>query len=279
MEERPLTAVQRGLLQGAPLDLEEFQHFLCATLHNSPGNVRTTMRQIALLASGEGVTSRDRSGTFYGRGPDHANRGTAVSLDQDLVELKERAKRWLHPRSVDKSKGWTLDHPIKKLILFQRHKFEMLANSPEPPSVASAPAAPAASAPVTPVKSKGKKRPIEASPARAPMGLPSAETARLQRELSRARADTHFLHSLSIQDCKRLKRDLQAALQRCDDHLDKLHEEKEECSICRDNPKQVALTCGHCLCETCADKMQRDEADPRCPECRAPFAKYCRVHF
>ena len=47
-------------------------------------------------------------------------KGQPVTLDEDLVELRIEANRFLRPED-DPGHGWRLDHPIGKMAIFQAH--------------------------------------------------------------------------------------------------------------------------------------------------------------
>ena len=61
----PLTAAERSVLEDTPFDLGEMEGFLTHR-GESTANVASVMKTVEKLASGEGVTPRHRSGTFYG---------------------------------------------------------------------------------------------------------------------------------------------------------------------------------------------------------------------
>ena len=63
-------------------------------------------------ATGQGVAHTRRGDVF--------RRGQPVSLDEDLVELRAAANRFLRPED-DPGHGWRLDHPIGKMAIFQAH--------------------------------------------------------------------------------------------------------------------------------------------------------------
>ena len=76
----------------------------------SDGNLRSVMRVVRKLATGEGVEHPISMHFFH--------RGQAVTIDADMEELVRLGKEFL-PRDADKSKGWKLDHPLGKLKKFR----------------------------------------------------------------------------------------------------------------------------------------------------------------
>mmetsp|Transcript_46110 Transcript_46110/g.120799 ORF Transcript_46110/g.120799 Transcript_46110/m.120799 type:complete len:281 (-) Transcript_46110:193-1035(-) len=261
-----LTATQRAVLQGAVLDLGEFEAFLRAIRSPRPlsdGNIRSVLKVIEPLSTGEGVTSRYRSGRFFGRGNGPGTAGTAVQLDQDLVTLKAAANIWLPksgPHKLDKSNGWGIDHPLKKLILFQRHKFEALT---APFEQACTPMSPQA---LTPVKALGKRRREEEGASTEEEDATSAEELeQVRNELALARGETIALRKLSLAQVRSERSKIRAALHRCEAQEEELLKRQIECIACYDAPKQVHFApCGHvAMCTACAAQVSR------CPMCRS----------
>ena len=84
----------------------------------SDANLRSVMRVVERLASGQGVDSgglRTRTPTF--------RKGQPVSMATDFAALRAEANVWLRPED-DPGHGWRLDHPLGKLALFQAHLLE-----------------------------------------------------------------------------------------------------------------------------------------------------------
>ena len=72
-------------------------------------------KQATALATGEGIPH-----TRYNR---WFRKGEPVTLDEDLVQLRADANRFLLPED-DPGHGWRLDHPIGKMAIFQAHLAE-----------------------------------------------------------------------------------------------------------------------------------------------------------
>ena len=81
----------------------------------SEANLRNVMKQATALATGEGIPH-----TRYNR---WFRKGEPVTLDEDLVQLRADANRFLLPED-DPGHGWRLDHPIGKMAIFQAHLAE-----------------------------------------------------------------------------------------------------------------------------------------------------------
>jgi len=78
----------------------------------SEANLRSVMRKVEALATGEGVAHTNER--------DYFRKGQPITLDEDMVALRAEANRFLPPEQ-DPGHGWRLDHPIGKLAIFQAH--------------------------------------------------------------------------------------------------------------------------------------------------------------
>lgn len=113
-EERWLSADERAAIAEAYEEaegwLDEMREYFEDKL--SEANLRNVMKQATALATGEGVPHTIKSTWF--------RQGEPVSLDEDLVQLRIEANRFLD-RNDDPGHGWRLDHPIGKMGLFQAY--------------------------------------------------------------------------------------------------------------------------------------------------------------
>ena len=109
--------VARAIMDGADtLGWREWTSKMALYLESaqvSPRNIHLTMPVVEHLASGQGIEHPLRSGDFFCK-------GRSVSIWDDLDDLRQQASRWLTPDD-DKSKGWKLMHPIRKLMAFKEH--------------------------------------------------------------------------------------------------------------------------------------------------------------
>ena len=99
--------------------VEEFYDFLGTTTkyHKeiSPDNRKTVIRQITKLVTGVGVDyHRWPAGVVF-------RKGEPVTLQDDLVQIKEDAKEFEAEHGRDLGNGWLLNHPLQKMILFRDH--------------------------------------------------------------------------------------------------------------------------------------------------------------
>lgn len=115
-------------------DLEAVEAFL--KQRDTADNVRKCMKKIRRLVSGQGVSHKDRSDVFM--------QGTAVLPSHDLEDIRLRANKWLpYTRAtgrVDRTGGWTLNHPIAKLQLYKEEVL-LSGSSPAPPPQPAPPVA------------------------------------------------------------------------------------------------------------------------------------------
>lgn len=93
--------------------VDEMQRFFTGTISES--NLKSTIRVIRKLASGEGIDHPQKVATF--------RRGVPVRIDDDVETLIAEADNFL-PREEDKSRGWKLLHPLRKMQRFQEVYYE-----------------------------------------------------------------------------------------------------------------------------------------------------------
>jgi hypothetical protein len=270
---RTLSAHERSLLSGVAFDIVEFERFVT---RQAPSAVRPVMTCINNLCDGTGIRHANASGTFYAGGHGQAFANTTIRMDQDFVALRLAAKAWIPPRPHptrrhDPSRGWLIDDPIGRLIKFQVHKFERAwrASSATPREDTALQDAVESPAPATPVKKKpaANKRPREET-------TPSHREDELSQQLAVAQAEPWALEKLSLSQTRILKRELQSALHRCQQHEEKLETAERECVICFDALRQVCFApCGHyAACADCSRRMDD------CPICKEPIRQRTRIY-
>ena len=98
-------------------DLNDIHAYL-RTTGLSAKNTKKTMRVLSALINGHGITYRHRSDTFMN--------GHAVTPYDDLGALRDAANAWLPylrgSQNVDRTHGWTINHPILRLIDYKRDR-------------------------------------------------------------------------------------------------------------------------------------------------------------
>jgi hypothetical protein len=117
----------------ATFDLAVVEAFLKPTL--SVDNFKKCMKVIRRLVYGHGVKHASRTDVFMG--------GTPLLPSHDLEAIRLRANKWLpYTRKtgrVDKSGGWTLNHPIAKLKRFKDNVLLVGIAHPPPPVIPQLP--------------------------------------------------------------------------------------------------------------------------------------------
>ena len=173
----PLTEAERAALESASGEwIGGMRRYLAARV--SDANLRSVMRVVERLASGQGVDSgglRTRTPTF--------RKGQPVSMATDFAALRAEANVWLRPED-DPGHGWRLDHPIGKLALYQAHlaarsslAVDKKTNVKSEAEGRAKRGAPAADAP--PPKRAEKERRAPAPKARAPPGRDRCDPERM----------------------------------------------------------------------------------------------------
>ena len=114
----PLTEEQRKKLRQDVEWMEELEDYLARKEQLSQQNLRSVMRQVEKLVSGEGITySQWDEGVYFAK-------GAPVQLSDNFDALYELAVLFEDEHGRDRGNGWLLRHPIKKLQNFQRYRFE-----------------------------------------------------------------------------------------------------------------------------------------------------------
>ena len=98
--------------------LPQMKAFLDSHERFSPQSSQTVMRQIQKLAEGEGIRY-DSSKHGWPKGC-WFSKGVKITLCSDIVGLMENARDCERKWGRDRSKGWLLAIPLKKLLLFQQ---------------------------------------------------------------------------------------------------------------------------------------------------------------
>ena len=118
-----LTDDQRAALSRAGQWLERFEVWLRGEVSQLNADIARRSAGRGKLVSGQGVHLKGHGVAFGGR---------AISIADDLVGLKEEAQNQFgvsRGNGADRG-GWHLNHPIGKLLQFQRHLFSSVADVP-----------------------------------------------------------------------------------------------------------------------------------------------------
>jgi hypothetical protein len=99
--------------------LDKFREFLVYHNKISDQNVRNVMRQVTKLATGQGVRYESAQ---YGWHQPHQifMKGVKITPLSDFIELMKRATKAENEWGRDHGNGWLLNHPLKKMLLFQQ---------------------------------------------------------------------------------------------------------------------------------------------------------------
>jgi len=101
--------------------VEDFQTYL-EQKKFSKSNINLTLKCIIPLANGEGILHPLDKNEASIQVPRVFLSGHQLHWKDDIASLQVQAKAFL-PTKDDKSKGWTLNHPLSKLLKFQEFKW------------------------------------------------------------------------------------------------------------------------------------------------------------
>jgi hypothetical protein len=98
--------------------LSKFEYFLTDVDPISEQNRRNVLRQIAKLASGQGIRYESKA---YGW-PEgcYFMKGTKIGPLDDILKLMDVGQQCEEEWGRDHGNGWLLSHPLKKLYMFQQ---------------------------------------------------------------------------------------------------------------------------------------------------------------
>ncbi|KAJ1450079.1 hypothetical protein M885DRAFT_533320 [Pelagophyceae sp. CCMP2097] len=97
-------------------DFAAFEAFLTTAHAISAANRRMVLRQCTRLVAGAGVDYANNwaDGIAF-------RKGEPVGLSSDISQIIEDARDFEDAHGRDRSNGWLLKHPLRKLLLFQAH--------------------------------------------------------------------------------------------------------------------------------------------------------------
>ena len=93
--------------------LVKFREFLRYHDKISESNERRVMPQVRKLLRGEGIGYKHWKGKMF-------HKGEKITLMHDIVELMDEANECERNWGKDLGNGWLLNHPLKKLLIFQQ---------------------------------------------------------------------------------------------------------------------------------------------------------------
>lgn len=92
--------------------VKDMEYYLSELAGNSDSNVQRVMCTVRKLVSGEGVRHPQTQEYF------HKNK--AIHLGLDFRQMLDEATEWVYENGGDKGNGWLIEHPVKKLWLYQQ---------------------------------------------------------------------------------------------------------------------------------------------------------------
>lgn len=117
VEAAGLTEAERANL--GEWDMDALEEFLTYEHPISEDNRKQVMRQATKLVSGQGVHYGSAS---YGWPDDVVFRkGEPITLTSDICQISYDAKAFEDEHGRDHGNGWLLNHPIRKLIIYQTY--------------------------------------------------------------------------------------------------------------------------------------------------------------
>ena len=109
------------------INMDEFQHWL-GTIHKgskgnpiSHANFRSVLNRARDLISGRGVTYKNWPSGRKFFGHNNTSASSIVDITTNYELLLQEAKDFEKKYGRDKGNGWLLQHPIKKLMLYQQY--------------------------------------------------------------------------------------------------------------------------------------------------------------
>ena len=120
----PLNAAERAVLHGYPFSEVAFRTYMKSHYAGArtDGNIRRTTETVHRLNT-VGVTDPNAKGTMHPGGVNATN--TRIQLDQDLEALRATSRAWL-PADKDPGNGWAINHPVNRLIDYQRFCYDLV---------------------------------------------------------------------------------------------------------------------------------------------------------
>lgn len=113
-----LTEEERSKLHGIEINVEDVEEYLINEEQMSQANVKSVIRQVRRLQSGEGVTYK-----WWGSDVVFCPR-PLKDLGEDFRYLIEEAKAFELEYGEDKGHGWLLKHPLQKLENYQIYFYQ-----------------------------------------------------------------------------------------------------------------------------------------------------------
>ena len=92
--------------------LEDMKYYFSVVEDNSKSNVQRVMYTTKKLVSGHGVTHPQTQNTIW--------KNKKIHLGLDFRQMLDEASEWVYENGGDRGNGWLVEHPIKKLWVYQQ---------------------------------------------------------------------------------------------------------------------------------------------------------------
>jgi hypothetical protein len=105
---------ERSVFESIDCDewVKDMEYYFSKLQGNSVSNVQRVMCTVRKLVSGEGVRHPQTQTYFL--------RNKAIHLGFDFREMLDEATEWVYENGGDRGNGWLIEHPVKKLLLYQQ---------------------------------------------------------------------------------------------------------------------------------------------------------------
>jgi hypothetical protein len=105
---------RRDLLQPIPIAawVSDMEYYFSVEEGNSKSNVQRVMTVVNKLVAGKGVRHPQTHNYFL--------EGTKIHLGMDFRNMLNEASEWVYNNGGDRGNGWLIEHPVKKLWLYQQ---------------------------------------------------------------------------------------------------------------------------------------------------------------
>jgi len=92
--------------------LADMEHYFSVIVGNSASNVQRVICVTRKLASGQGVFHPSTQKCFWKK--------RKVNLGMDFREILDEASEWVYDNGGDRGNGWLIEHPVKKIWVYQQ---------------------------------------------------------------------------------------------------------------------------------------------------------------
>jgi hypothetical protein len=92
--------------------VKDMEYYFSKLEGNSASNVQRVMCTVQKLVSGDGVRHPQTKAYFL--------RNKAIHLGLDFRQMLDEATEWVYENGGDRGNGWLIEHPVKKLWLYQQ---------------------------------------------------------------------------------------------------------------------------------------------------------------